>query len=148
MIAAVDEAEARVNAAPDTYPLFANLLAEVNMLMVQQARSALARSEVLVREALSCSTAPRADTELNALAANLKKPLIDEPSSHTAAVSGWAAKKLGLPAAVADVTSQQWQLIWKLWTRYYMMGCFPMGRTAVYEGRRASHIYDPASVTR
>ncbi|GAA1790272.1 SDH family Clp fold serine proteinase [Planosporangium flavigriseum] len=42
IVRAVDEAEERLKRAPDTYPLFAALLADVNMLMVQQARSAMA----------------------------------------------------------------------------------------------------------
>jgi hypothetical protein len=54
LVAAVDEAEDRITANPDTYPLFAGLLSDVNMLMVEQARSALARTGALVREALAC----------------------------------------------------------------------------------------------
>lgn len=52
IVAAVDEAEARMTKSPDAYPLFSSPLADVNMLMVEQARSALARSEALVLEAL------------------------------------------------------------------------------------------------
>ena len=43
IVAAVDEAEHRVTNNPDSFPLFASLLSEVNMLMVEQARSALDR---------------------------------------------------------------------------------------------------------
>jgi hypothetical protein len=112
------------------------------MVMVQQARNALARSEALVREALSCGTA-RQDADLDKLTEQLKKPLIEEPASHSAVISASYAKQLGLPAELADVASDEWKLIWNLWTRYFAMGCFPAGPVAVYEGNRASLINDP-----
>jgi hypothetical protein len=39
IVAAVDEAEDRITNRPNTFPLFASLLADVNMLMVEQART-------------------------------------------------------------------------------------------------------------
>ena len=49
---AVRDAESRVAEQPETLELYASLLADVNMLMVEQATSALERTEVLIREAL------------------------------------------------------------------------------------------------
>lgn len=51
LIAAVEAAERAVTNNPDTYALHASLLADVNALMVQQARSAMDRTGDLVREA-------------------------------------------------------------------------------------------------
>lgn len=144
IVSAVDDAEARIKNAPDTFPLFAALLADVNLVMVQQAHNALRRSEGLVREALSCRTG-RSDDEIEQLTSQLKAPLIDDPVSHSAVVSAEYAAKLGLPAEAADVRSPQWRLIWDLWTRYYTLGCFPAGETAVYEGKQASHLLEPAA---
>ncbi|WP_218824454.1 SDH family Clp fold serine proteinase [Asanoa hainanensis] len=143
IVAAVAEAEARIKAAPDTYPLFAALLSDVNLLMVEQARSAIQRSEGLVREALSCCTG-RGEDLIDQLTAALKRPLIDEVSTHNTVVPADAAAKLGLPAEAADVTGDQWHLLWSLWTRYFLLGCFPAGQNAVYEGRRVSHVEEPA----
>jgi hypothetical protein len=143
IVSAVAEAEDRIKGAPTTYPLFANLLADVNMVMLQQARNAIARSESLVQEALMCAS--RESGEVGKLAAALKKPLIDEPATHSAGVSADRAAELGLPAESADVTSPQWQLLWNLWTRYYELGCWPAGQVAVYEGRRASQIIHPSA---
>lgn len=139
IVSAVNEAEARVNASPDTYPLFASLLSDVNMVMVQQARNALARSEDLVREALSCGTG-RTMAEVEKLTEQLKRPLIEQPAAHTAVISAAYAAELGLPVEAADVNSRSWQLIWNLWVRYYTLECFPAGATAAYEGSRASAI--------
>jgi hypothetical protein len=139
IVAAVDEAETRVKNSPETFALFAGLLQDVNMLMVEQARNALDRTSALVSEALACCPG-RSDEEVESLTAKLKAPLIEDPKSHSAVISAKAAKGFGLPAVEADPTSEQWKIIWMLWTRYFAMGCFPVGPRAVYEGRRASHV--------
>lgn len=139
IVAAVDEAEARVKANPDTFPLFAGLLGDMNMIMVEQARSALGRTEALVREALACCPG-RSALNVTNLAASLQAPLIDDPQSHSAVISARAAQDFGLPAIEAEPHSAEWRLVWTLWTRYFAMGCFPAGPVAVYEGRRVSQI--------
>lgn len=73
------------------------------------------------------------------LAGRLKEPLIDAPASHSAVISVDHAIHYGLPAERADVGSEQWRLIWELWTCYFAMGCFPRGSRAIYEGARVSH---------
>ncbi|HET6921231.1 MAG TPA: hypothetical protein VFI46_17470 [Jiangellaceae bacterium] len=135
---AVKAAEERVQAAPDTYPLYAGLLADVNMLMVEQARSAMARSYDLIREALIC--AGRTSEDADTLAERLRGPLIDEAMTHSATIGPKHAASLGLPVREADIDGEEWQLIWELWTRYFALGAWPNGRRAVYEGRTASQI--------
>lgn len=140
IVAAVDEAERRVKESPETFPLFANLLGDVNMLMIEQARNALARCESQVREALSCS-GRHTEEELDALTLALKAPLIDEPAAHSAVVAAADAQNYGLPAEAFDPASDEWQRIWQLWTRYFALGCWPAPSFyAIYEGRRASHL--------
>lgn len=142
LVEAVDEAERRITANPDTYPLFANLLAEVTMLMVEQARYALARSEALVREGLGAATG-RTPADVDILAEKLQQPLIEEPTSHSAVISFEAAKSFGLPAESAEHDSEKWTIVWSLWTRYFALGAFPSGSVAVYEGDRPSQIIRP-----
>jgi hypothetical protein len=139
IVAAVDEAERRVKESPETYTLFSGLLSDVNMLMVEQARNALDRTEALVREALGCCKT-RSDADVKALTKALKAPLIDEPTSHTAVIAAQDARKFGLPAESFDPASPEWRRVWHLWTRYFTLGCYPAGGTAVYEGQRASHV--------
>lgn len=141
IVRAVEEAEQRVVAAPNTFPLYAALLSDVNMLQVEQARFALDRSSALVQEALSCAS--RTEADVKTLSERLHRPLIDEPASHSAVISPAAAMEVGLPVAEADADSPTWQLIWRLWTRYFHLECFPLGPVAVYEGKRASHVIDP-----
>lgn len=113
IVAAVDEAEERISGRPESYALFASLLADVNMIMVRQARSALDRSGALVREALSCAHG-RSLSEVEKLTETLQAPLIDEPASHGTVVSAAQAADLGLPVESVDVQSDQWHLIWAL----------------------------------
>lgn len=144
IVAAIDEAERRVNDNPNSFPLFSSLLSDVNMFMVEQARSALSRSESLMKEALA-SLPSRTAQETEELAARLKAPLIEDPSSHSAVVSADDALRLGLPVERADVASEEWRTVWALWTHYFALGAFPAGRASVYEGQRASNVQRPSA---
>jgi len=131
LIAAVDNAEKAIAANPDSYPLHVSLLADVTAVMVQQARSALERTDDLVREALR-SHPGRTWDEVEEIAQALKEKLIDLPRDHGAVFASADASAAGLPVEEADPRSDQWRLVWHLWTRYVMMG------GGVYEGRLAS----------
>ena len=67
IIAAVDDATEKVQQAPDTYPIYASLLGDVTALQVQQARSALERTEDQLEEALR-SNPDRTDAQVEQLA--------------------------------------------------------------------------------
>lgn len=133
LIAAVQHAEESIAANPESYPLHVSLLADVTAVMVQQARSALERSADLVREALR-SNLDRGEDEVDALAESLKQPLIDLPKDHGAIFGAADARKAGLPIVDADPRSDQWQVIWRLWAKYFELNSW------VYEGVRASHV--------
>jgi len=133
IIAAVDEASERVQQAPETYALHAALLTDVTALMVQQARAALARTDDLLAEALRTNPA-RTDEQVAELAKTLHEPLIEGPKSHGAIFGSEEATKAGLPVVNLDPRSEQWQIIWRLWAKYFALG------QRVYEGERASKI--------
>jgi hypothetical protein len=131
LIAAVEHAEKTLAANPDSYPLQVSLLADFTAVMVQQARSALGRSEDLVKEALR-SNPDRTQDECDQLASALKEKLIDVPKDHGAVFGATDAAQVGLPVRHADPSADQWQRIWQLWTKYYALDCF------VCEGHLAS----------
>ena len=133
LIAAVEAAERAVTNNPDTYALHASLLADVNALMVQQARSAMDRTGDLVREALG-SHPDRDPKEVTKIAKAIKKTLIDLPMNHGAVFGASDAHRVALPVIEANPDSDQWRLIWQLWTKYFALG------HPIYEGRRASQI--------
>lgn len=76
IIAAVDDAAERVQEAPDTFPIYASLLGDVNALMVQQARSALERNRDQLEEALK-SNPDRSDNDVNELKSTLIQLLLN-----------------------------------------------------------------------
>ncbi len=133
LIAAVDNAQAAIAANPDTYLLHVSLLADVTAVMVQQARSALGRTDDLVREALS-SNEDRAEAEVIEIAEALKEPLINLPLHHGAVFGAKDAHGAGLPVIFADPYGEQWKLIWHLWTKYFALDAY------VYEGHLASQV--------
>ena len=137
IIAAVEDAEQRVEEKPQTYPLHASLLSDISALMVQQARDALARAGDQLREALACAS--RTEEQVKKMAKNLHAPLIDDMQSHRASISAQSALELGLPVQKADPTKdRQWQAIWRLWAKYAVLN-----PARVYEGRHASFVVYP-----
>lgn len=134
IIAAVEDAESRIQANPNTYPLHAALLADVSALMVQQARDALARTNDQVAEALSC-VATRRPKDVEQMARKLHGPLIGETQSHGATISAKDAMSYGLPIREAVHDELQWRALWRLWMKYRALG-----EAQVYEGENASVI--------
>jgi hypothetical protein len=133
LIAAVEHAEESLARNPDSYPLQVALLADFTAVMVEQARSALGRSEDLVREALRSNPA-RTSEQVEALALALKEKLIDLPRDHGAVFGAKDAEEAGLPIQHADPRGEQWQAIWQLWSKYFELDCLAC------EGRLASQI--------
>lgn len=123
--------------------MYAGLLGEVNMLMVEQAKSAMLRSSVLIDEALQCRTVSLSPDARAQLVEDLRKPLVDDLTAHSATVGPKMAQEIGLPIRIADVSSSSWQTLWSLWARYFEMGCWPVGPVAIYEGHLASQRLGP-----
>lgn len=141
IIAAVEEAERRVQRSPDTFPLHASLLSDISGLMVQEARDALARADDQLREALACVSS-RTNDDVRKLVDVLREPLIEGTPSHRAIISAQDAKGFGLPVQLANPADTQWQAIWRLWAKYSVLNA-----ARVYEGRKASVVVprNPAS---
>lgn len=134
IIAAVEDAEKRIQASPNTYPLHASLLNDISALLVQQAKDAIARTDDLLTEALTCVES-RDNEQITSLTSKLKAPLIKNPQSHRTAVSARYAKELGLPVQEASGSEPQWQTIWRMWSKYAALNA-----ETVYEGQTASQI--------
>lgn len=134
IIAAVDDAAAKIQAAPDTYPLYAALLGDVTGILVQQARSALGRSDDLLKLALE-SCGERDAARVGALHAALSPLLIQSTKTHAAVFGAKEAATAGLPIRLLHPSEPQWQMVWSLWTRYFVLG------SRVYESARASQVF-------
>ena len=136
IIATVDHATAQVQAAPSTYPIHASLLGDLTAIMVQQARSAMNRSQDLLTEALR-SNPDRNEETVEQLRNSLTEPLIERPQSHAALFSADHALETGLPVQKAELAGERWKLLWRLWTKY-----FGLGNQVIYEGRRSSQVHN------
>lgn len=133
LLKAVESAEAAIAKNADVYTLHASLLADFSAVMVEQARSAIGRTSELVREALA-SNPDRAEADVDTVAAALDTRLIDKPQYHGAVFGVADAEALGLPTIRAEITSEQWKLLWRLWAKYFYLDAY------VAEGRYASQV--------
>ena len=138
IIAAVEDAERRIQANPETYPLHASLLNDITALLVQQAKDAIARTDDQLREALACVDG-REENQIATLASTLRDPLIEDTQSHRATIPARYARELGLPVEELSASGAHWQSIWRLWAKYVALNA-----QYVYEGESASQIrYQP-----
>jgi hypothetical protein len=132
LIAAVEAAEASISSNPATYPLHVSLFADFTAVMAQQARSALERTNDLVKEALRSN--PNRKEEVERLAESLQETLVKVPREHSAVFGVRDAQRAGLPILAADPRGEQWEVIWRLWAKYFALDAY------VCEGRRASQV--------
>ena len=143
IISAVENASRQVMESPDTYPIHASLISDINAIMVQQARSALDRTTQQLNEALR-SNPDRTEDTVEALAEALEAPMIQGNPTHGAVFSADDAHAAGLPVAKANPSMERWQLIWRLWARYFALGV--KSSRWIYESSRASQV-DPFHVS-
>lgn len=136
IIAAVEDAASKVEGAPSTYPIYSALLAEVTAIQVQQARAAMERMDKLLDLAIHANP-DRGEEECERLKKSLREALIEKTTYHGAIFGYREAKDAGLPVVEADPASEQWQMIWRLWTKYWALG--PV--VHAYEAERASNVY-------
>ena len=139
IIAAVDNAAEKVKDSPETYPVHASLLNDITSLMLQQAHSALERTSDQLEEALK-SNPDRKPEEIEALKQNLEGLMIKRPATHTALFSADDAQKAGLPVVKADPSKRQWQLVWRLWAKYFALDQLRQRYYGIYESARVSQI--------
>ena len=141
IIRAFEYATEKVEQAPDTYPIHALMLREVSGVLVREARTALDSSEALLSAALR-SNPGRNPQEIDDLAGSLKSLLIDREQSHGALFSADDAEAAGLPVLKPDLRSRQWQILWRLWAKYFRLVTENgvVTNTGIYENSRVSHI--------
>lgn len=135
IIAAVDRAVEGVRENPETFSIYATLLSDVTAVMAERARAERGRTTDLLLAALNSNSA-REEQEVRRLAECLRGPLIEGTQSHGALFGLQEAKTAGLPVIESENIPQQWDRLWRLWTRYVAFDRF------IHEGRRASHIVD------
>jgi Serine dehydrogenase proteinase len=134
LIAAVEDAATAVQKAPATYPIYASLLSDVTAIIMQQAKAALARTGDLLKESLESNPA-RTSEQVAGLQEKLRQPLIEVSKSHRAIFGAKEAAAAGLPVRSVTPSDDQWQTIWRLWTKYVVLNM------RVYENATVSQTF-------
>lgn len=145
LVNAVEDALERTQDNPSSSAFLASLLSDVTYLMYQEAKASIERIHDLIEVALS-SNPDRSDCEVNNLAEKLKQLTVADPKVHSAIFGIKEAGEAGLP--VLSPSPEQWEIIWRLWTKYFYLrrqraGLDPEGRslrTLIYENRTASQV--------
>ena len=138
LLTAVEGALEQVQLQPDASLLMASLLSDVNFIMYQQAKSAIERMDDLIKSALS-SNPDRKETELEDEVKRLSKSFITAPKVHEAMFGTKEAADAGLPV-LQPSSKEQWETIWRLWTKYFHLRQLQEGWTRIYENRSASQV--------
>lgn len=137
LIAAYDSALHMVAESPNTAAFHAGLLGGIDATTVQFARSALDRTGDIARQAIESNDHFSAD-QVNDLCKTIQGPLIDSPKMHGAVVGAREAEQAGLTVEKLGMHDEQWKLIQKIWTRYFVIS--PIHSLQAYEGARASQV--------
>ncbi|MBA9002260.1 SDH family Clp fold serine proteinase [Thermomonospora cellulosilytica] len=139
VIAAVNSALSDVESRPNTDQIHAMLLGSgaIDATIFQFAQSALGRADDIALQALSANP-DRTPEEAKELAARVTDQLVHDPQMHSAVVGATEAKAMGLPIRELDAQCEEWQEIWRIWTRYFALGGVRM--MSIYESRTASQV--------
>ena len=139
IISAVDRALADISNRPPTYPLHAALLGTgmVDATTYEFAKSALGETAEIAKQAIG-SNPDRTETEIEELSKQVETSLITGSHLHSAVVGAAEARQVGLPVTELGLSSEWWQDIWRIWTRYFTLG--PHEFMTVYESEQASQI--------
>lgn len=135
LVEAWNSALGTIAASPATLDFLAVMFAGFNAPMVQEAKSALDHTERLVEAVLDCPKI-RTDEEIQTLKGEVLARLQEDPKAHTMVVGPEDADEIGLPVEFADLKGAQWQLLWRLYAKYFALD------KRVYEGHYASLILD------
>ncbi|MGH8872880.1 MAG: SDH family Clp fold serine proteinase [Acidimicrobiia bacterium] len=130
----VGDLETRVKGNPEAFPFYSALLGDVDAVAYQRAVAASSRTNELVVEFLRCRASPPDEVKAREVAT-----LLQGPAAHGAVVDFSKAIALGLPAIYIDPSAHEWQLLWRLYSRYHVsLGRNPIA--LIIEGRRVSLI--------
>lgn len=146
IISAVDRALTDISSRPPTYPLYAALLGtgNVDATTYEFAKSALGDTAEIAKQAIG-SNPDRSQAEAEELFKQVEAALITSSQLHSAVVGPAEAQQVGLPVVELGLSSEWWQDVWRIWTRYFTLG--PHDFMSIYESEHASQVmhHEPPS---
>ena len=135
--AIVNDLDSRTKDNPEAFELYAALLADIDAVIYQTAKAAIARIKELIPEVLRLRKQPPPEEEIKRIAENLQSSAL-----HSATISHIQATESGLPIEYIPFQSEQWDMLWRLHTYYVvLLPSPPLGN--IIEGRRVSFKFNP-----
>ena len=135
MVDAVDNLQKQAQANPSALRFAIAMLGEINAILYQTAKNAMARTKPLATGVLKLRSDPPSDGQIKEIVKALQKH-----SVHSATIHHQEASDIGLPVKYVDPFSEKWTRVWRLHTRYVADYKTPRD-VLVIEGRRLSHTH-------
>ena len=125
---------------PQSFELFPIFLADIDATNIQDARDAVGRMDELVPELIKLRHNQPSDEEIEQIIKDLQTPV------HWAAIGYDKATQIGVPTEYLDPISREWDMIWRLHTKYVTRYGPSIDHDTIIEGHRVSYeISNPAS---
>ena len=129
----VEGLDQRIQDNPQSFELYASLLADIDMVVYQSAVAAIRRISELVPEVLKLRQTPPSQEDTTKIVEQLQSP-----AHHSATISYSQAEHIGLPVSYLSSRSEEWDMLWRLHTRYVAIQDSHSSDTVFIEGRRVS----------
>ena len=137
IVSIVEDLEDRTRQNPQAFELYVSLLADVDAILYQRAKAAIARTEELVPELLQLRQNPPSMEDMKRTAEHLQRHAM-----HSATIGHLQAEQLGLPVLYMSPQLDDWDMLWRLHTKYVaLMGPYPRDKVAI-EGRKISFVFN------
>ena len=130
----VNDLDERTKASPNAFVLYTSLLADIDAVALQHARSAIRRTTEFVPEILKLRQDTPTPEQIDSITMNLHNQTV-----HTATIGHIKAAEFGIPIEYIPFRSEQWNMLWRLHTQYVAIPSLTLRHNAI-EGRRVSLI--------
>lgn len=135
----VDDLDRRTKENPQAFELYAALLADVDAVIYQLAKAAMARTKEFIPELLRLRQNLPPE-EIESMSKKLGESLQNQ-AMHSATIGHAKAVELDIPAEYMSPSSEEWEKLWRLHA-YYVAECGPSPHNNIIEGRRVSFSYE------
>ena len=133
-----NEINQKVLANNELFELLLSLLADIDATVIQNARDAVKRTAELGPELIRLRKYPPPKKAINR---TIKK--LQDPASHSAAIGYDRATIMGIPTEYIDPKSNEWDVLWRLHTKYVTQYGPSIGPNNIIEGHRVSYEVSP-----
>lgn len=135
IVEAIDDLQSKAQSNPHAYAFYASLLADLNITTYQIAKDATERTEKLAAAMIKLGQPKLSDKSIKKIADGLQ-----QYTYHAATIDYKEASALGIPVEYIENSSESWDKLWRLHTRY--VADFGMQQGLLIEGNRLSHMYE------